>query len=121
MIIPREDKLVRIYCQLSSVKPGSDGRLDRSQITPDSILRAAQNILKPYKLEYKHRDWWTVYQVSFSTHRFPVIVHETFWISSCISQSYRLVKESATISAPMSGPSYAEMLFIVIVPRQDKG
>lgn len=44
MIIPREDGLVRI--------------------SPDTILEAAQRIIKPYKLEYKHRDWWTVYQVS---------------------------------------------------------
>ncbi|KAL8833923.1 MAG: hypothetical protein Q9176_007745 [Flavoplaca citrina] len=41
----------------------NDGRFDRSSITPDTILQAAQKILKPYKLEYKHRDWWTVYQI----------------------------------------------------------
>lgn len=64
MIIPREDGLVRIYCQLSTVAPGSGGRFDRSRITPDSILEAAQRIIRPYKLEYKYRDWWTVYQVS---------------------------------------------------------
>ncbi|KAL8652645.1 MAG: hypothetical protein Q9226_004186 [Calogaya cf. arnoldii] len=63
MIIPREDGLVRIYCQLSTVAPGSDGRFDRSRITPDFILEAAQRIIRPYKLEYKYRDWWTVYQI----------------------------------------------------------
>ena len=63
MLIPREDRLVRIYCQLSAVTSGSDGRFDRSQITLDTILKAAQKILRPYKLEYKYRDWWTVYQV----------------------------------------------------------
>ncbi|KAL8691269.1 MAG: hypothetical protein Q9218_003471 [Villophora microphyllina] len=62
MIIPREDGLVRIYCQLSAVAPGSNGRIDRSRVTPESILDTAQRILRPYKLEYKHRDWWTVYQ-----------------------------------------------------------
>ncbi|KAL8941856.1 MAG: hypothetical protein Q9216_002000 [Gyalolechia sp. 2 TL-2023] len=62
MIIPREDGLVRIYCQLSAVAPGSDGRFDRSRIKPDTILEAAQEIIKPYKLGYKYRDWWTVYQ-----------------------------------------------------------
>ncbi|KAI4179030.1 MAG: hypothetical protein LQ346_007292 [Caloplaca aetnensis] len=41
----------------------SDGRFDRSRITPDSILEAAQRIIRPYKLEYKHRDCWTVYQI----------------------------------------------------------
>ncbi|KAL8910211.1 MAG: hypothetical protein Q9171_004484, partial [Xanthocarpia ochracea] len=66
MIIPREDRLVRIYCQLSAMVPGSDGRSDRSRITPDTILQAAQKIMKPYKLEYKYRDWWTVYQVKYN-------------------------------------------------------
>lgn len=66
MVIPREDGLVRIYCQLSTVAPGDDGRFDRSRITPESILEAAQRIIKPYKLDYKYRDWWTVYQVSLN-------------------------------------------------------
>lgn len=64
MIIPREDGLVRIYCQLSTVAQDSDGRFDRSRITPDTILEAAQRIIKPYQLDYKHREWWTIYQVS---------------------------------------------------------
>ncbi|KAL9012417.1 MAG: hypothetical protein Q9173_002815 [Seirophora scorigena] len=63
MIIPREEGLVRIYCQLTSVALDSGGRFDRSRITPDSILEAAQKIIRPYKLECKYRDWWTVYQV----------------------------------------------------------
>ncbi|CAD6592880.1 MAG: hypothetical protein ASARMPRED_006770 [Alectoria sarmentosa] len=63
MLIPREDRLVRIYCQLSEVKPGSDGRFDRSSIKPDMILKAAQKIMSPYELEYKHCDWWTTYQI----------------------------------------------------------
>ncbi len=66
MIIPREDRLVRIYCQLSALDPGSDGRSDRSRINPDTILQAAQKIMKPYKLEYSYRDWWTVYQVKYN-------------------------------------------------------
>lgn len=64
MIIPREDSLVRIYCQLSTMVISNNGRFDRSSITPDTILKAAQKIMKPYKLEFRHRDWWTVYQVS---------------------------------------------------------
>ncbi|KAL8992773.1 MAG: hypothetical protein Q9169_006854, partial [Polycauliona sp. 2 TL-2023] len=63
MIIPREDGLVRIYCQLSELAPGTDGRYDRSSITPDTILQAAQRIMTPYRLEYRYRDWWTVYQI----------------------------------------------------------
>ncbi|KAL8973620.1 MAG: hypothetical protein Q9197_002146 [Variospora fuerteventurae] len=63
MIIPREDGLVRIYCQLSTVAPDRDGRFDRSSITPDTILEAARRIMEPYQLDYKHRDWWTIYQI----------------------------------------------------------
>ncbi|KAL9626538.1 MAG: hypothetical protein Q9204_007226 [Flavoplaca sp. TL-2023a] len=48
---------------LSTMVISNDGRFDRSSITPETILQAAQKIMKPYKLEYKHRDWWTVYQI----------------------------------------------------------
>ena len=63
MVIPRENKLVRLYVQLKEVVPGADGRADRSQITPDNILVAAQKTLSPYKLTYKYCDWWTAYQI----------------------------------------------------------
>lgn len=74
MVIPRENSLVRFYVQLNEVKPDASGRADRSQITPETILRAAQRTLAPYKLEYKHCHWWTAYQIgqrvgtSFSSH-----------------------------------------------------
>lgn len=63
MIIPRENKLVRIYCQLSQGKAGSDGRIDRSGVTSEKILKAVQDILSPYKFECNSCDWWTSYQV----------------------------------------------------------
>ena len=56
MVIPRENKLVRLYIQLKEVTAGG-GRADRSQITPDMILTTAQKILKPYSLEYSYIDW----------------------------------------------------------------
>lgn len=60
MVIPRENSLVRLYVQLNTVKPDAQsGRADRSQITPETILAAAQRTLSPYKLEYKHCHWWT--------------------------------------------------------------
>jgi phenol 2-monooxygenase len=62
MVIPRENKLVRLYIQLTEVSADS-GRVDRSKITPDMILKAAQKILSPYKLEYHYCDWWTAYQI----------------------------------------------------------
>jgi 2-polyprenyl-6-methoxyphenol hydroxylase-like FAD-dependent oxidoreductase len=62
MVIPRENKLVRLYIQLSSVSEGG-GRVDRSNITPEIILAAAQKIMAPYKFTYKYCDWWTAYQI----------------------------------------------------------
>jgi hypothetical protein len=63
MVIPRENKLVRLYIQLTEIKPDASGRADRSQITPDTIIRAAQKILAPYTLAYEYCDWWTAYQI----------------------------------------------------------
>jgi hypothetical protein len=62
MVIPRENRLVRLYIQLKEVSAGG-GRVDRSQITPEFIFRAAQKIIAPYKLEYHYCDWWTAYQI----------------------------------------------------------
>ncbi|KAI1124597.1 FAD binding domain-containing protein [Nemania abortiva] len=62
MIIPRENRLVRLYIQLTEVSAG-DGRVDRSKITPEVIFKAAQNIISPYKLDYHYCDWWTAYQI----------------------------------------------------------
>jgi 2-polyprenyl-6-methoxyphenol hydroxylase-like FAD-dependent oxidoreductase len=66
MIIPRENKLTRLYIQLKAGEAncqGSGGRLDRSAVTPETILNAAQKIIAPYKLAYKHCHWWTAYQI----------------------------------------------------------
>ncbi|RBR27018.1 uncharacterized protein FIESC28_00286 [Fusarium coffeatum] len=63
MVIPRENKLVRLYIQLKEVTPDASGRADRSKITPDFIFKAAQKIISPYKLDYEYCDWWTAYQI----------------------------------------------------------
>lgn len=63
MVIPRENKLVRLYIQLNKIKPDASGRADRSQITPDTIIKAAQKIIAPYNLTYQYCDWWTAYQI----------------------------------------------------------
>lgn len=74
MVIPRENKLVRLYIQLKEVVPDASGRADRSKITPELIFGAAQKILSPYKLDYEYCDWWTAYQIgqrvgtNFSAH-----------------------------------------------------
>ncbi|KAI1454262.1 putative phenol 2-monooxygenase [Annulohypoxylon moriforme] len=63
MVIPRENKMVRLYIQLKEVTPDASGRADRSKITPEIILNAAQKILSPYKIDYEYCDWWTAYQI----------------------------------------------------------
>ena len=62
MVIPRENKLVRLYIQLNEVN-ATGKPVDRSQLSPDMILESAQKIMSPYTLTYKYCDWWTAYQV----------------------------------------------------------
>ncbi|KAJ6009156.1 hypothetical protein N7499_000890 [Penicillium canescens] len=64
MVIPRENKLVRLYIQLQTTEHAqAGGKADRSWITPGIILQSAQQILHPYKLDYSYCDWWTAYQI----------------------------------------------------------
>jgi phenol 2-monooxygenase len=64
MVIPRENKLVRLYIQLQATEHAqAGGKADRSWITPGIILQSAQKILHPYKLDYSYCDWWTAYQI----------------------------------------------------------
>ncbi|KAK6197611.1 phenol 2-monooxygenase [Scheffersomyces amazonensis] len=74
MIIPRENDLVRLYIQLKEVPrdpsttsgtsgANSKGRIDRSKITPELILKNAQDILKPFKFEIEDIEWFTGYQI----------------------------------------------------------
>ena len=62
MIIPREKKLVRLYIQLNEVHSAGQ-QVDRSKVTPQIILKAAQKIMCPYELAYDYCDWWTAYQI----------------------------------------------------------
>ncbi|GMF77439.1 unnamed protein product [Aspergillus oryzae] len=64
MVIPRENKLVRLYIQLQVTEHAqSGGKADRSWITPEVILQSAQRIMHPYKINYTYCDWWTAYQI----------------------------------------------------------
>lgn len=56
MVIPRENRMTRLYVQLAEVSAGG-GRVDRSRINPELILKAAQKIIQPYSLNYKYCDW----------------------------------------------------------------
>lgn len=76
MVIPRENKLVRLYIQLTTTEKIGDEavKADRSKISPQVILESAQRIMAPYKISYRKLDWWTAYQIgqrvgtSFSAH-----------------------------------------------------
>ena len=83
MVIPRENDLVRFYIQLKEVerdpatktdnkqfngnvddtKAKTKGRIDRSKITPELILKQAQKIFEPYTLEMTDLSWYTGYQI----------------------------------------------------------
>lgn len=64
MVIPRENKLVRLYIQLTTTENSAGGaKADRTKINPDVILQSAQRIMAPYKLTYRKLDWWTAYQI----------------------------------------------------------
>lgn len=71
MVIPRENKLVRLYIQLNEVN-NKDQQIDHSKITPEIILKSAQKIIYPFKLSYAYCDWWTAYQVDASLHSIGV-------------------------------------------------
>lgn len=63
MVIPRENKLVRLYIQLTTTEKGDGKKVDRSKINPQTILESAQRIMRPYKITYRYCDWWTAYQI----------------------------------------------------------
>ena len=63
MVIPRENKLVRFYIQLTEVDSETGKRVERSKVNPKMILRSAQKIMQPYKLDFHYIDWWTAYQI----------------------------------------------------------
>lgn len=65
MVIPRENKLVRLYIQLTTTQKTGDqaARSDRSWVTPEVILASAQMIMAPYSITYRKLDWWTAYQI----------------------------------------------------------
>ncbi|KIX92648.1 uncharacterized protein Z520_11677 [Fonsecaea multimorphosa CBS 102226] len=62
MVIPRENKYVRLYIQITQTDE-SGKVLDRHQISPKTLTQAAQKILSPYKFSFKHCHWWTAYRI----------------------------------------------------------
>lgn len=95
MIIPRENKMSRLYIQLKEVTPDASGRADRSKITPETIFGAAKKIIAPYNLDYEYCDWWTAYQVFMHSSSFP---------SAHLCQPVLTISKnrSASVSEPLS-------------------
>src|SRR6201992_2158051 len=63
MLIPPKTGLLPFYINLSQSNPDASGRADRSKITPEVIIKAAQKTMAPYKITYNYCDWWTAYQI----------------------------------------------------------
>ncbi len=62
LIIPREGGyLVRLYIELDKLAPGA--RFDKSSVTIERLISAAQSILSPYTLDVKEVAWWSVYEI----------------------------------------------------------
>ena len=57
--VPREDKLIRLYIQLGL----EDDAQNRKTITPKTIIKKAQEIMSPYRIDYKYCDWWSLYKI----------------------------------------------------------
>ncbi|EGU72927.1 hypothetical protein FOXB_16565 [Fusarium oxysporum f. sp. conglutinans Fo5176] len=62
MVIPRENKYVRLYIQVTEADENGKA-VDRFKITPENLAQAANKILHPYKLSYNHCHWWTAYRI----------------------------------------------------------
>ena len=82
VVIPRENKLVRLCIQLTEVDR-AEQQINRSNINLEMILKAAQKIMSQYSLRYKYCDWWTAYQIgqrvgtSFSSHERVLLASDT--------------------------------------------
>ncbi len=62
LIIPREGGyMVRMYIELDKLR--EDERVDRENMTVDVLIKAANRIMAPYKLDVKEVPWWSVYEI----------------------------------------------------------
>lgn len=62
MMIPRENKLVRLYIQLTGGL-STNSRLTRSMVTPKMLIETAKRILSPYAIDFTYIHWWSAYQI----------------------------------------------------------
>lgn len=54
MTVPRENRLVRFYIHLKK---------ELFEASPQELVEVAERAMKPYKLTFKHCDWWSLYHV----------------------------------------------------------
>ncbi|PHH83166.1 hypothetical protein CDD82_3331 [Ophiocordyceps australis] len=60
MVLPREDKMVRIYVQLPSTGAGWSADKTATEI---EIKDTAKRIMRPYSVEWRHVEWYSVYPI----------------------------------------------------------
>lgn len=53
-IVPRENGMIRVGVNLDGI--------DRSQVSPKTIIAEAQKLLTPYTMNFSHCNWYAVYQ-----------------------------------------------------------
>ncbi|KAF7159443.1 hypothetical protein CNMCM6106_006716 [Aspergillus hiratsukae] len=63
MTAPRENRLVRLYIQVKGDRQLEQMAQDHSEDTPRALIAAAEKWMSPYRLSYKHCDWWSVYPI----------------------------------------------------------
>ncbi|EAW12083.1 putative FAD monooxygenase [Aspergillus clavatus NRRL 1] len=63
MTAPREDRLVRLYIQVKGDDDPDQKAQENSEDTPKALIQAVEKSMKPYKLTFKHCDWWSIYPV----------------------------------------------------------
>ncbi len=62
LLIPREgNSLVRVYVDLGDIAAEQSAQIRRTPI--EEIVRRAQRIFHPYRLDVRHVAWWSVYEV----------------------------------------------------------
>ncbi|KAH8704871.1 FAD binding domain protein [Talaromyces proteolyticus] len=62
LIVPRENRLNRIYIQLADNETGKSAS-EKLNLTSADIFSTAQKIMSPYLFDYAYCDWWTVFRV----------------------------------------------------------
>lgn len=61
MVIPRENKMVRLYIQIAS-STDSDWN-PRKTATASEVQQKAKRILQPYSIEWETLEWYSVYPI----------------------------------------------------------